>query len=290
MSAIKKQCIITTFHIGSFFSIVSAVSKINSNICIIIDDRTFNNKINDIKYITNRFSINGIEVINIETLNGFNLLIDGIEKGASLCFFIDGNSGLQGIKSKQNNMEIPFFNSSIYVKTGIPYISHIFKLPIIQLFTIRDENLDNIYFTKGMIIPSEAIERNEYIKTAIFSIWNNFIDILKEYPTQWEGWLYLHRFHIKWSNYLSQNNVDRSKYIFNSMYDLYYNEKSFFVYCYVNEMRFIVSEYIYKIFWKLKISNSYLTIDVLNHYIQDAQIQKLLIDNSILIHPQVANI
>lgn len=290
ISAIEKQCIITTFHIGSFFSIVSAVSKINPHTCIVIDDKTYKNKISDINYVANRFSIDKMEVINIETLDGFNKLIEGVTKGASLCFFIDGNSGLQGVNNKQNNIEIPFFNSSIYVKTGIPYLSYMFSLPIIQLFTIRNENLDNIYFSKGIIIPTNKTERNQYIKNTTFSIWNNFIDILKKYPTQWEGWLYLHRFHIKWSNYSSQLAVDTSKYILSPKYDLYCRENKFYVYNYDNEMRFAVSEYIYKIFWKLKANNAYLTIDTLNHYIKELHIRDTLIENSILIHPNLDNV
>lgn len=278
-----KQCIITTFHIGSYFSIIGCLLGIAPKICIVVDSKTYKYRKNQLdKY---DFSHNDSKIlINIESVDGFKQLLNAITNGYSILFYADGNTGLGGVKNILNSIEMSFFNSTIKVKNGIALLSYKFSLPILQIMTYKDQHLHNEYISQKPIMPDKNKNKSEYTDTTTKAMWSAFISHLLKYPAQWEGWLYLHRFHLKLNKKTKISLTDvEVRYILNPMCEFYINNENHYIYNLNNDTTLLISNYIYQLLFRIKSNNYYISGSKINIFISNKDILDILLKQEILI-------
>ncbi|MDU1904572.1 MAG: hypothetical protein E6772_07290 [Dysgonomonas sp.] len=137
---------------------------------------------------------NTLSFIDAESPSGVIQMVRALKEGKSLLFYIDGNTGVGGTKRNDDKMiHINFLGAKMLARKGIAYIASKCKVPIITTICqyISDEDMKITYYPP---INMNSTDINESSGKVTQSIYDNFSTILKKYPSQWEGWIFLPRF------------------------------------------------------------------------------------------------
>lgn len=219
--------ILCSFHFSAYQIISPLLIKKNRKYFIVVNNSDSNNQdtieknIKGFKSAKKRYKNTVQEnIIHLYT-NEKDFVFrarDLLNDGYVMLVFIDGNSGLDGImKSSNKNLEkISFLQREIFVRKGIPILSYSFKVPIIPIFSIRDQdNQSANIFISDPIIPDLSLSRDQYCNRTIKYLYNLLEQYVKSNPFDWEGWLYIY----KWLDIksLQVKNSFSVKKIFNSL-------------------------------------------------------------------------
>lgn len=193
----EKPCIMSSFHFGTYrlLNIFLIKNKIPYTIVV---PKAILEKEGDIlrKIYANGDSWDDPKFIEVESPALGLKMIKELKKGRSLFIYFDGNRGSGDIKhSRQNESDgkINFFDQTIFARKGVAYLAHAANVPLITAISYR-RSLDDIrlHFFEP-IFPEINRGREIFAQETTQTIYNRFSPFLKEYPGQWEGWLYLHK-------------------------------------------------------------------------------------------------
>src|SRR5690606_2152135 len=84
-----------------------------------------------------------------------------IAKGQHLLCFADGASG-SGTNKKDKRLPIRFLEGTLWLKKGIPFISHVFGMPVISLLPQGVGDIEQLRLHKT-ILPAEHEDRERYL-------------------------------------------------------------------------------------------------------------------------------
>ncbi len=162
------------------------------------------------------------EIINAEDRTVILKCMEAIKQGYSLVFYADGNSGVGGMTKEKNNMlKIPFLQSSIYVRKGIPTLASLLQIPITTVTIQRDILSDTVTFNIREHIDFPKDRKNEQeVTECATAIFQNLEEQIRAHPGRWEGWFYYHNF-IDFEQdapAITDNILKASKTIFNHRY------------------------------------------------------------------------
>lgn len=187
-------------HTGSYRSAMAFLVKYNINVVLMVDPLAYKYTLEKMQhqYQQVKTAFNSTSELIIFPTNQPDLslqIMAKVKKGYSVLAFIDGNSGSNGYLNRDNSLQIPFFGQDIYVRTGLPTLSFYLKIPIVPMLSYYDEGLQPRWNVYDPIVPPKG-ERNPAVYVAestryLYSILEN---ALKQYPMQWEGWMFLHRY------------------------------------------------------------------------------------------------
>lgn len=231
-----QQGLFVTIHLGLYQLVAECLCSKGISFCVPVTHYVYKSKKEEyIRRSKNITSGNVIELVDIESASGLIKMIEFIRRGFSILMYIDGNSGVGGMKrTDEKLLEMDFFRKKIMVRKGIAYLSHRFDLPIIPLACIFDvKKLDATIY----IYPELDLDANEVNEKNITeSVWNLFKQLIYDNAEQWEGWLYVNTFmkdkeKSNYTNYIIDYpfhfNKDRFQFIVKNkkhyLYDLYSN-------------------------------------------------------------------
>lgn len=126
--------------------------------------------------------------------SGFQLLRE-LKNGRTLLVYIDGNSG-SGLDTFHNNnhCKVKFLNQELFARKGVGFLSHAAQVPLLPVACYR-KAIDDIRLSFfDPIYPNEQRDREAFSETATCKIYDILAKIVKQYPEQWEAWLYLYKF------------------------------------------------------------------------------------------------
>ena len=194
----SKPTIICTFHTGSYRILNLFLASNNIPYSLVIgkdiveqEGNTFKNQFND---LPGNHAPVGFNIIDAEKPNVGLQMLREIKKGRSLLLYMDGNTGAGAATTKNDNRcVINFLNQQIFARKGIAFLAHAANVPIITVASYRKswEEIKLRFFDP--IYPDLKKERGEYAEEATQEIYNLVAPIVKQYPEQWEAWLYIHK-------------------------------------------------------------------------------------------------
>jgi len=114
-----------------------------------------------------------------------------IAKGQHLLCFADGASGSGTIK-KDKRLPIRFLEGTLWLKKGIPFISHVFGMPVISLLPQGVGDIEQLRLHKT-ILPAEHEDRERYLFRCLQQLYGSLEKKIKNEPHLWECWGYLHK-------------------------------------------------------------------------------------------------
>ena len=207
----NKGIVVAGFHLGPYQYIPVELGHLGYDILCVVrnymlekENRTFE---------ANRYAYKKTSDIRFRTLAAENprtllLGIKEIQKGASMLFFMDGNTGIIPSKGvRKHDAEFTFMGIPVKMRTGVPYVAQKAGVPIIpavSYYNARDEICVEFL---GPVSPPDASKSIESCTIEIYRIFENY---LKKYPEQWEAWFYLFRF---WSDVKRPPTVAREDFI-----------------------------------------------------------------------------
>ncbi len=113
-----------------------------------------------------------------------------IADGQHLLCFADGASGSGAIK-KDERLPIRFLEGTLWLKKGIPFISHVFGMPVISLIPNKIGSIEQLQLHKT-ILPAEREDRERYLLRCLQQLYGSLEKEIKNHPHLWECWGYLH--------------------------------------------------------------------------------------------------
>jgi len=222
-----QQSIFCTFHIGSYRLINLFLIKNKIDYTLVVSKKllaaqgdTF------IEFYKNQnyFKEGGFDVIDADSFTSTMNMIRHLKNGRSLLIYTDGNLGV-GIDAKEsrNTCLINFMSQKIYARSGVAFLSHLLDIPIIPVFSYKNSiNVDVIKFEE-MLCPKKGISKSEYAHSVTSILYKKAEELITRNPSQWEGWLYLHKIAVVEKEnfrYINKSNC-------NSSVNLSFNEDDF---------------------------------------------------------------
>ncbi|MBX2968300.1 MAG: hypothetical protein KF803_02930 [Cyclobacteriaceae bacterium] len=189
-----KAPIFVTLHTGSFNMLIAYLLK-NGFIFYALSD-TESLEITDYHNVTHqynqRYNNNGdFAKINIEVPGSIFRVIKKIKEGFPTMAFLDGNKGIGGqVKSNENLLNIDFLKGKVRVRKGLATLSCLTHRPLVFALSYLKGNRSFLEFYHPFECKGSDAEAfaNETIQT----IFKYFETHVKQFPSQWCNWPYVH--------------------------------------------------------------------------------------------------
>ena len=230
----EKPLIFTTFHLGSYRLFNSFLFEKGFKIVLIIDESVFMRQqmdiLENVKPLLNKKDSSDIVILNVKDRSSIFKLKNLINQGYVMSVYLDGNTGLTKDDEDFSKSYIPIslFNNEVYVKNGVGKLALLLNADIVPVISHRDnKEINHIEFYKEISI-SDFENKKDFTVKSIENVYQIFEKKLSEYPTQWESWLFLHRW-IKrnfTTDYYTvtnlKNKFNNDRYIFFKMKETYF--------------------------------------------------------------------
>jgi lauroyl/myristoyl acyltransferase len=194
----NKPTIICTFHTGSYRLINLFLMKNKIPYSLVVGEDVVQREGVQFQSIYNSLpgnaNENNFNIIDAEKSNVGLQMLRELKKGRSLVLYMDGNTGAGAATTKNDNRCIvDFLHQQIYARKGIAFLAHAANVPIITVTSYRQskENIKLKFFNP--IFPDPSKERNLFAQETTQQIYDLVAPVIKTYPGQWEGWLYIHK-------------------------------------------------------------------------------------------------
>ncbi|MEH6306174.1 hypothetical protein RYH73_11005 [Olivibacter sp. CPCC 100613] len=133
-----------------------------------------------------------VELINAEESHALIRMTRALRNGRSLVLYIDGNMGTKVETGVSHNLlPIKFFGLEMSVRKGLATLAFRLKCPIYPLICRRLRNTGIAYSMHRPIISTQLDEEASFVHWVTKALYKQLEDFLRQYPEQWEGWLYL---------------------------------------------------------------------------------------------------
>lgn len=111
--------------------------------------------------------------------------------GQHLLCFADGASG-SNMGNKDERVSVPFLEGKVWLKKGIPFIGHLFGMPVVSLVP-RAVETEQCLQVDTIVAPLGAEDRDAYIPRCLQKNYSGLEKTIRNSPYMWECWGYLHR-------------------------------------------------------------------------------------------------
>lgn len=136
-----------------------------------------------------------MELLDAESSTLLLQLRRRVKRNNSLLFYLDGNTGVGGMQSNSENMvHINWFEHSIQSRIGLSFISHFLQIPIVPVLCYRRGLMQNTLYFGEAIKPQKQIATVDMHQQVTQQLFNFLASFVNKDPSQWEAWMYLHRF------------------------------------------------------------------------------------------------
>lgn len=193
-----KPAVICTFHTGSYRVLNLFLSRNKIPYTLVISEEVaekegsmFNSLFNQLPETTANETF---KIIPAEAANSGLQMLRELRAGRSLVLYIDGNTGAGAATTKNDNRcLVDFLQQQLYARKGIAYLAHLAKVPVLTVACYRKswEGIRLRFFDP--VFPAIEKDRELFAATTTQHIYDLVAPLIREYPEQWEGWLYLHK-------------------------------------------------------------------------------------------------
>lgn len=234
----KKGFIITTYHTGSYRLLISLLTSLNINFCLVTEKNFIDTQSEQVKSIFNELRKNltsnknneDLEILNAEDPKLFLKLIRKLKEKKSIVFYLDGNTGTNEFSvSKEKLLKVKFLEKYIFARKGISFLSHVTKTPIITAVSKRISDTDNEIKFELIENNNFMDERNLYVQTITKKLYDYLSDFIRLNPDQWEGWFYLQKFAVRKESKISDSSLKNKEFVTESIFNKHvkFNSREF---------------------------------------------------------------
>lgn len=193
----KNPHIICTYHTGSYRMINLWLIKNHLPFALVIGEESM--QAEGVEFMefykkNNMLDTSGLEVINANSGSSTLQMIRALKAGKSLVVYIDGNQGAgRETKQNKNTCLVTFMGNKIHARTGIGYLSHKTNVPVLPVCCYRPDGLSIHIKFGNFIVPDLQATREQFATYVTRRLFSFIAPVIKKYPAQWEGWLYIHK-------------------------------------------------------------------------------------------------
>ena len=193
-----------TFHTGSYRLVPAILGAAGVPITLLASRKFVEDQACDAKraYESMQKSLFGredaecdvLEVLPAEDAQSALAAVRRIRSGRSVLVYLDGNTGVGGRLRKADLVRVRFLGQTILARAGVGFLSHLTSAPIVPVISLRRDWLHREVAFFDAILPSQREDRKQYCQTAAQRLYSLLEKVVLQYPSQWEGWCYVHEF------------------------------------------------------------------------------------------------
>jgi lauroyl/myristoyl acyltransferase len=252
------QSIFCSFHLGSYRLINLFLIKYKIAYTLVISKRLLKEQGNDyLDFYTKQCDSDEVrfEVIDADSPTSTINMVKHLKKGRSLLIYTDGNLGTGvDIENSRNTCLINFLNQRIYARTGVAYLSYLLSVPIIPVFSYINTQKKDVLKFEEIIMPDPNGTKLEYCNYVTRLIYGNAEALIRKYPDQWEGWLYLHKIAVidkifeNKRSCVNLKNTSNTNLIFNKLdFGLFQIGSTYYLFQKKGYKSYKIQKYLYKL-------------------------------------------
>ncbi|MFN4313273.1 MAG: hypothetical protein ACK4E0_03195 [Chitinophagaceae bacterium] len=194
----NNPAIICTFHTGSYRIINSFLVQNKVPFALAIGNSIMAAEGEDYISIYNSLAVGdnntGFTIIDAEHPKSGLRMLRELKSGKSLLLYMDGNSGAGNQTAKnENSCIVSFLRQQLFARKGIGFLAHAANVPIIPVINYRRGWNDIRLRFYDPIAPDPHEDRDSFSRQVTHQLYDIAADIIRQYPEQWEAWLYLHK-------------------------------------------------------------------------------------------------
>ncbi|WP_266363401.1 lysophospholipid acyltransferase family protein [Tellurirhabdus rosea] len=196
----KGANIYCTFHLGSYRLLTTFLFRSGIDCALMVGTRVFNEQseaiLENIDQIRQKHGLtNKFMIVDAENTSSTLQVLRELRAGTSLIIYIDGMTTTTGINRQEDKeIRVRLGNRKVWTRKGVAFLSHMAKVPIVPVFSYREKDLNNVLAFQQPIVPDDHPQRDAYCQYGIQRLYDDFWRYLTRYPSQWEGWTYIHSF------------------------------------------------------------------------------------------------
>lgn len=198
-----KPTILCTCHLGSYRVLNTFLARIGAKISLLIDNQAYQQQGEKFIRIYDEIAAHynqpqgNLTLINAEQPSAGMQLMRALKQGRILVAYLDGNTGAGGVTRQDNKLvSIDFLNRPLLARKGLAFLSIATQTPIVPVFSFRPDRYSNTLHVMEPRVPVPVAhdEREAAYANLTQLLYNDFATLLRQYPSQWEGWLYVHKY------------------------------------------------------------------------------------------------
>lgn len=198
----KKPYIFCNYHLGSYRALLGFLVNRKIDFALLLDNRTFSEQGDKIRASIASLQQHAqhevsFDLFNVENPAAMMHIGQWIKAGKSLVAYLDGNTGYGGIKSGKQEVyaQLEFMGMPISSRKGIATLSYITNVPIIPAISyFEDREAAPVLDFHPPVIPYRETPRETWVTDTLQQLYTILENKLRQYPLQWEAWLYVHKF------------------------------------------------------------------------------------------------
>ncbi|GAB3264804.1 hypothetical protein GCM10027347_32130 [Larkinella harenae] len=189
-----------TFHLGSYRLLTTYLYRNGVDVALLVSRGTYQEQgpsiMATIQGLQKKHKLtNSFQLLDAEQTSSTLHVLRELRAGTSLVIFLDGVTSTTGIDRQENKeVQVRFGTKNVWARKGAGFLSYVTKTPIIPVIGYRDRNLNNVLSFLDPIAPQASNDRETYCQYSLQRIYDSFWQYLNQYPEQWEGWNYIHKF------------------------------------------------------------------------------------------------
>ncbi len=198
---LQGAAIYCTYHLGSYRAIIGHLAKRGKPFSLVIDQKVYAEQHEEIKQsvrsVCKYFNTSSnFELINAEDFTSTLEMLRQLKRGRSLIIYLDGNTGVGGVYRQDHQLiKLKFLGQDMLVRQGIALLSQLSGAPIIPTISYRETDSDlNMYFGAPIKAIDNIADQKNYCEKVTKQLYSLLEEFLWQYPLQWEGWLYVHKY------------------------------------------------------------------------------------------------
>ncbi|WNG22960.1 hypothetical protein F0U62_02140 [Cystobacter fuscus] len=190
--------IFCTYHTGSYRHLFHFLLRAGAECVLFLAGKTLNKQgqgfLDDALDAARARGWTGtLRTVNAQDRNSILFGLRALKRGASLVIYIDGNAGVGSNKESGSLVPVRFFGQHIMARSGIAYLSHLARVPVVPVVCLRDAHHALSLTFHQPIVPT-GDDREQYAADTTQALYGLLEQSIADAPGQWEGWLYVERY------------------------------------------------------------------------------------------------
>lgn len=200
-AASGKPVLFCTFHYGSYGLINGLLASRGIDFALPVSSQIFQqlkpryDRNMQLLQAQSPAALGQMQLLDAEASTLLLQLRRKVKAGHSLLFYLDGNAGVGGMQSSNENMtQIRWFHHAIQSRIGLSFISHFLQIPIVPVLCYRRGLLQNTLYFGESLQPQQQAATADVHQQVTQQLFDFLAIFVEKDPSQWEAWMYLHRF------------------------------------------------------------------------------------------------
>lgn len=189
-----------TYHLGSYRLLTSLLFRRGVD-CVLLVGANLNKQQGDamqehIDGLREKHGLTNLfRVVDTGHPTAVMTMLRELKAGRSLIIYVDGSPETAPKPGEENSfLPVRLGCRQVFTRKGVGYLSHLSGATIVPVISYRQPDLTNVVECLAPLVPNPRVDRETFCAQTMQRLYDGFLPYLNRYPSQWEGWNFIHDF------------------------------------------------------------------------------------------------